>query len=77
VSAIDLPALVRDEAAAEGLTGVPAADLVQCEIARVDLEFHESYGRDESCWLPHEWEAYFKALASVQAAFGVVLGEVA
>jgi hypothetical protein len=77
VSAIDLPALVRDEAAAEGLTGLPAADLAQCELARVDVEFHVSFGRDESCWLPWQWRAYHVALAEVRAAFRPVLGEVA
>ncbi|MBB1252879.1 hypothetical protein H3146_05795 [Streptomyces sp. OF3] len=64
----DLPALARDEAVA---SSGPArrADLIQAELARVDVDFRRAYGDRTDDWLPWQWTAYQRALDNVKSAF--------
>ncbi|MGK3107898.1 hypothetical protein [Streptomyces sp. WAC05858] len=47
---------------------LPAADVVQLELADIDERFHEMYGRDEAAWLPNQVAAYNTAIDSVWSA---------
>ncbi|MFF6847054.1 hypothetical protein [Streptomyces antimycoticus] len=47
---------------------LPAADVVQLELADIDERFHRMFGRDEAGWLPSQVAAYNTAINSVWAA---------
>ena len=48
---------------------IRAEDVEEAELARVDLQVHEAYGRDESTWKPWQWSAYYEAINTVKADF--------
>ncbi|GAA1065293.1 hypothetical protein [Streptomyces asiaticus] len=52
------------------VAGLPAADVVQYELADVDERFHTLFGRDETAWLPAQVTAYNAAINAVWAGHG-------
>lgn len=46
------------------------ADAEVSELARVDLQLHEDFGRDETTWTPQQWRDYFDEIEAVHAEFG-------